>query len=194
MIIALDYDNVLAPCTGLACDIANEEGYQIQFENVSEYAFTNFHPEIAKKMLELVTSEKMFQRQHPWPGAVEMVNTLLDAGHTVLIASAIPAEKMGIRANQILRYFPRIAPQNIILGGRKDLLSVDILLDDSPANLLKSFAKYPILFNQPWNLKALPLRRVSTYDEFLSFVKALTTEQEEKICLPSQALQLTDPS
>lgn len=58
-----------------------------------------------------------------------------------------------------------------MLGSRKDLLHVDFLLDDALYNIEASPAKYPVVFNQPWNRAGEGYLRVSTYKEFMQLVE-----------------------
>ena len=101
-------------------------------------------------MYRLFMSPDYVASQKPYPGAPEFVQSLIDNGYDVIIASSVPAEVMTVRAEAIRKFFPMIPGQNIMLGGQKRLLSVDVLVDDNPANL-GGCAKQSILFSRPWN-------------------------------------------
>jgi len=152
LVILLDVDNVLMPYTETACQKA-ARGNQIDVKDVA----TDFYDD-----------------QVPYPGAVEMIEELQEAGHDVVIGLAMKPHQMGIRANQILTFFPSIDPNNIVLGSRKDLIHADFLLDDAMYNITSSRAEYPVVFNRPWNMSAEGYLRVSSYEEFINLVEAVS--------------------
>lgn len=144
--IALDWDNVLAPCTELACQKMTQRGTPVSVEDVTLYSFANFPKELADGLMAIFKEPDFFDSQVLYPGAAEMVEELLAAGHEVVIASAMPPEQMGIRGKQICSLLPGVKESNVMLGSRKDLLHVDFLLDDADYNITSSPAKYPVLF------------------------------------------------
>lgn len=173
-IIALDVDDVLFACIPKMLREAETYGVCVDYDEVTEYNFTNFYAPVRDLFMNIMSKPQFYQTQTPFAGAVDMVNELLDAGHEVIIASAVPPMLMSYRSELLLKVFPRLKPQNIMLGARKDLLHVDFLLDDAPHNVTASPAKYPVLFNRPWNAKEQNFLRVSSYREFLQMVEAVS--------------------
>lgn len=170
--IALDVDDVLMPCISKAAVTVGERlGIRISYEECVAYNFTNFPKDIAACFFEVMAEPEFYQDQVPYEGAVEFINALLDAGHEVVIASAVPPLMMGIRSEVMLRMFPRLNPRNIMLGARKDLLHVDFLLDDAMHNIEKSPARYPVIMTRPWNADAEGYLRANSYEEFLELVE-----------------------
>ena len=172
--IALDWDNVLAPCTELACQKMTQRGTPVSVEDVTLYSFANFHKELADGLMAIFKEPDFFDSQVLYPGAAEMVEELLAAGHEVVIASAMPPEQMGIRGKQICSLLPGIKESNVMLGSRKDLLHVDFLLDDADYNITSSPAKYPVLFTRPWNKSMEGFLRAGSYAEFIKLVEAVS--------------------
>ena len=80
---------------------------------------------------------------------------------------------MSARALRLQRDFPEIPAENILLGTRKDLVRLDILLDDGAHNISHSPATYPVLFRKPWNTHLSGLLSVNAYDDFLHLVEML---------------------
>ena len=76
---------------------------------------------------------------------------------------------MSARAERLIKDFPEIPAENIIMGTRKDVISLDIMLDDGAHNILNSRAAYPVLFRKPWNEGLSGLLSVNSYDDFLHF-------------------------
>ena len=97
MTILLDVDNVLMPCTETACQKATARGLPVDVSAVTLYSFANFPPEVSKALMAIFNEPDFFDDQKPYPGAVEMVDELLDAEHEVIIASAMKPHQMGIR-------------------------------------------------------------------------------------------------
>lgn len=172
--IALDWDNVLAPCTELACHRMTQRGIPIDVNEVTMYSFANFPEEMANSLMSIFKEPDFYDGQGLYPGAFEMVEELLDAGHEVVIASAMPPEQMGIRGKQIRSLLPGIKESNVMLGSRKDLLHVDFLLDDADYNISSSPAKYPVLFTCPWNKSMEGFLRANSYREFVKLVEAVS--------------------
>ena len=178
--ILLDVDNVLMDCTGAATKEAQRRGCDVKLEQLTDYYFRNIPEETRNLLLSIMHEPSFYQSQPIYPGAIEMVDELLDAGHSVIIASAVYPELMGYRSNRLLASFPRLNPNNIMLGARKDLLYADFLLDDHLDNIRTSPAKYPVLLNRLWNDQAQDYLRVSGYQEFIQMVEAVSLAPETR--------------
>ena len=75
--IALDWDNVLAPCTELACQKMTQRGTPVSVEDVTLYSFANFPKELADGLMAIFKEPDFFDSQVLYPGAAEMVEELL---------------------------------------------------------------------------------------------------------------------
>jgi guanylate kinase len=118
-------------------------------------------------------SDAEFYRTKPvYEGAKEFVRRLSQMTE-VYIATAVPPEFMGIRAQRIREEFPEIPADHIYMGAGKDKIHTDILFDDALHNILNSGAKYPILMRRPWNQEATGMLAVSNYEEFLKVVEVI---------------------
>jgi len=172
LIVACDVDDVLMPCISKAAvEVESRLGIHISYEECKEYNFTNFPQVIRDCFFDVMAEPEFYQDQMPYDGAVNFINALLDAGHEVVIASAVPPLMMGIRSEVMLHMFPRLNPHNIMLGARKDLLHVDFLIDDAMHNIEKSPAKYPVIMARPWNQHAKGYLRANSYEEILELVE-----------------------
>ena len=177
--IILDVDDTLMPCVEPAADIVREEtGFDIRYENTTTWGFTNFPREIGDRMREVMASAEFHRSQHPFPGAVDMVRKLQADGHNIIIFSAVPPEAMGERSISIQKYFP-IPSGNIVLGGNKNLMKADIMLDDGLHNIMDSQCRYPILFRRPWNMTEKRVLSVSSYSEFLDIVNRIAEAPQD---------------
>jgi guanylate kinase len=110
--------------------------------------------------------------------AKEFVNTLRRKGNVYFI-TAIGPRFMSHRAEQILTAFPDFPENNIIMGFQKTLVQFDVTLDDGPHNILKSGAKYPVLYRKPWNRNLSGVLSVNNYYEFLQLVDQIKESMVE---------------
>lgn len=178
-IIALDVDDVLFDCLRMAVEEAQKRGCDVSFDQITDYHFGNLPRETGELLLEIMQEPDFYLQQTAFPGAIDMVNELLAAGHEVIIASAVFPKLMSFRSKKLLHVLPNLNPRNIMLGARKDLLHVDFLLDDCLDNIQSSPAKYPVLFTQPWNTEGRDFMRVSAYQEFIQLVEAVSLAPEQ---------------
>ena len=165
--VLLDCDDVLFMCNQTAVELLNKE-HSLNFK-LSD--ITRWGPlgNALDDRLEYFKDPEFVENLPLYPGAQEFVHELAKKAE-VIIATNVPPECAGARVNAIIRNFPEIKPSNILIGGRKDLLSADMMLDDAPQNLAAANVEYPVLFRQPWNYGRTGLLSVSTYQEFLLLV------------------------
>lgn len=174
--VALDCDDVLFKCCEYAIDIENKKhNTNMRLEERTSWGHTGNRTDCVFNYFE---DPDFFATQPIYDGAREFVKDLLKLAD-VYIMTAISPSCMGVRANRILEEFPEIDPSHIILGSSKNLLHVDVLLDDAPHNITSSPATYPVLMRRPWNNDMSGLLSVENYDEFIALIKTLTRQGEE---------------
>ena len=170
--IGLDVDDVLYDCNAFALDWLNREEqidpplrlYDIQGWGVGQSR--------ADGRIRYFSDPEFVLSQPILPGAKEFVRHLCDIAE-VFFVSAVPPACMSARALRLRKDFPEVPAENILLGTRKDLVRLDILLDDGAHNISHSPATYPVLFRKPWNTHLSGLLSVNTYDDFLHLVEML---------------------
>lgn len=175
---AIDVDDVLMPCVALACEIANEKGTFHPPVELNEIKAWNLAGTRAEPLLSYFKDPEFYKKQRPYPGAQEFVRKLSKKVE-IFIVTAIDPESMIIRINQIKKYFPQIAPKNIIPAYRKDVINVDFTLDDGAHNVLASNAKYPVLFRRPWNAYITGVLAINNYEEFLNVIDCVKESYAE---------------
>lgn len=171
--IAVDYDDTLALCTEYALYLEEKKtGEKFDYESVDKWGKTGRATDCIFRYFG--NNEDNFYGTQPlYEGAQEFINALLDRGHEVMILTAVSPQFATMRAEKIMKEFPRIKADNIILTSRKDLVHTDILIDDAPHNLSDTPAKYPICFRRPWNRNLTGLISVFSYGEILNFVDSI---------------------
>ncbi len=108
-------------------------------------------------------------KQPLFEGAKEFVSRLSLVAD-VFFVTAVPPACMSARALRLVEDFPEIPPENILIGTRKDMVNLDILLDDGAHNITRTPATYPVLFRRPWNTHLSGLLSVNSYEDFLHLV------------------------
>ena len=188
--VGLDVDDVLFHCIGLALDLEKEKNPELDLEMDDIKSWIS--PEMkAGVLLKYFDRPDFYERQTPLDGAIEFVNELTKRAE-VFFVTAVSNEFMGIRGKQLRKFFPNIPEKNFIPASRKNLVTLDFLLDDRSENILASNAKYPVIFRKPWNKGITGILSVGTYTEFLDIFDCITGYKENPT--PSNILVLIGPS
>lgn len=168
--VALDCDDVLFPCMGKAVEICNKKyDMDMKIEEVKSWLPCGERVDV---ILECFKDPHFYETQVPYPAAQNFVKKLSKLAD-IYILTAVPPEMMGIRAKSIKRFFPEIPDDHIILTSSKNLVHIDVLLDDGAHNIFATPAKYPVLMRRPWNQNITGALAVNNYDEFLSLVQQI---------------------
>lgn len=177
--VGLDVDDTLYECNSYAVSIINNrypDDEPVKLEDIKCWGDSGRHSEDRIKLY----SDPEFVRTQPiTEGAQEFVKKLSEIAD-VFFVTAVPACCMSARAERLIADFPEIPANNIILGTRKDIISLDIMLDDGAHNISSSRAAYPVLFRKPWNTGLSGLLSVNSYDDFLHFCEMVRNSFSEK--------------
>lgn len=177
--IGLDCDDVLYECNSYALMLLNAERAMngkppLRFDEINSWGPTGTDVD---DRLKYFNDADFFRNQPVMKGAREFVKRLVDMGHEIFLITTLPYEFRDIRMKKIAVDFPEIPPENIFVVSRKDMFSVDLMLDDGPHNLVgerRIAARYPVLFRKPWNTSVCGIRAISTYDDFINLLHSLS--------------------
>ena len=191
----IDFDDVLAPFVSYACGLANEEhpGLDASPKDITCWGYSgNEKIEIVSKYY---GDERVFARQQIPESAKEFIHKLMKKGRVYIITAVAP-QFMALRAAQIKEAFPDFPEENIIMGANKSLIQFDITLDDGPNNILKSCARFPVLFRQPWNRSLSGMLSVNNYEEFFQLIEQIKSSlvEDKKIPQVPSVIALVGPS
>ncbi|MBQ8717540.1 MAG: hypothetical protein IJY43_06860 [Clostridia bacterium] len=171
--IGLDVDDVLYDCNGYALEWLNrEEQIDPPLRVYDIHSWGEGNNEVINRRIRYFSNPDFVASQPILKGAKEFVRDLCDVAE-VFFVSAVPPACMSARALRLRKDFPEVPSENILLGTRKDLVRLDILLDDGAHNISHSPATYPVLFRKPWNNHLSGLLSVNTYADFLHLVEIL---------------------
>lgn len=170
--IGLDVDDVLLECTPYAVRLANEKYKMNPPLSVEEIKKWGGNGERGDVILEYFNDEEFYRTQPIIPGAKEFVQKLSKIAN-VYFVTAINPEFMSLRAMRLMEEFPEVPPQNIILTSSKSVVTLDVLLDDGPHNILQTIAKFPVLNRKPWNQNITGCLSINNYDDFFVILEAI---------------------
>lgn len=176
MKVILDYDDTLVECNEAALRRLNAElGTSYTLYDIKVWGVMN--SDIDKRLK--YYSDPEFMASLPlMEGAREFVEELQKRAE-VFIMTSVESVCAAVRIAHIIQNFPTINPSNIIIGGRKDLVQADMILDDGHHNLENSNVAYPVLFQKPWNFGKTGVLSVNGYGEFLQLVDIIQNSQQK---------------
>lgn len=168
--IGVDVDDVLYLCNQHAIDMLckDKEYAPLSINDISGWGSSGKNTMLDERIAYFSRAD-FVENQPLIPGAKEFIAKLCERGEVIFV-TAVGGSCMTARAQRLLHDFPMVPERNIMIGARKDLLSLDVLLDDGAHNILGSHASYPVLFRKPWNNNLTGLLAVNTYDDFLRLI------------------------
>lgn len=178
--IGVDVDDVLYSCNQHAIDMLRKDK-DISSISIHDVTAWGSMGNMLDERKAYFSRPDFVENQPILPGAQEFIRELSTRGE-VIFATAVGGGLMGARAERLMRDFPEVPERNIMIGARKDLLSLDILLDDGVHNILGSSAKYPVLFRRPWNNHLTGLLAVNAYGDFLRLVDQIRKPFPKEEC------------
>lgn len=170
--IGLDVDDILYDCNAYALECLNKaEGIEppLTIYDIKGWGAENG---AVDRRLRYFSDPEFVSAQPMLPGADEFVRKLLTVAD-VFFVTAVPPVCMSARALRLRNDFPEVPAENILIGTRKDMVNLDMLLDDGAHNITGSPATYPVLFRKPWNTRLSGLLSVNSYDDFLHLVEII---------------------
>lgn len=170
--VGLDVDDILYDCNAYALEKLNaEKGFDPPL-SVYDIRAWGQSGDPADGRLAYFDRPDFVAEQPLLPGACEFVRELSRIAD-VFFVTAVPAACMTARAMRLSADFPGVPEDHILIGAHKDLVELDILLDDGAHNIEHTPATYPVLFRKPWNTHLSGLLSVNSYDDFVHLVKMI---------------------
>lgn len=177
--IGLDVDDVLYECNSYALSILREKYGDLPVFDINHISSWGLQGDISDERIQYFADPAFVAKQPMFKGAQRFVRELSKFADVFFITS-VPAECMTARAKRLAEDFPEVPAGNILIGTRKDLVNIDILLDDAAHNISSSQASYPVLMRRPWNNSLSGLLSVNSYDDFLHLAKVIGHSFMEK--------------
>lgn len=200
MRIVLDQDEVIVQWLTTVLEWYNHDfGTTYVRDDVTCWKVTDSLPNSHHFLRSTMRYPDFYRDLLPVEGAINGVKKLMDAGHDVVIATAIPKcapiAHVG-KLEWIRRNMPFFPLDNFISISRKDLLApgADVLLDDGLHNIMpwSETGKTAVVFDAPWNrpklindgykppkVEKMPdnVLRVKHWNEFLRLIEDMKVKR-----------------
>lgn len=157
MIIGIDIDDTITNHCEVWFDIYNtyyrvEEDKKIELSDAYKWDFYNEYDNNTKAHLfcALQDQETYYGKLHLLDNVSNTIKELIDSGNQVILISATDKEYQENKKNWILKQLPMLKEDNIIFTSQKNLINVDLMIDDN-LDLASKFRCPFILFRRPWN-------------------------------------------
>ena len=151
--IAIDIDDTIEYLLKAWIGWLNSKyGMNIFPEQITSWEVTSFFPQLTPdQVFEPLRCEEFWKTVEPMPDAVEYVKKLMDDGHEVYLCTTTYYKNIKPKFEYVVqKHFPYIEWSQVIVTSRKQLLDVDILVDDGIHNL-EGGNYYKVLFSAPHN-------------------------------------------
>lgn len=178
--IGVDVDDVLLSCNEYALERVNKRlklNPPLHLEDITNWGLCQSKVDLR---LDEFDKEDFYRKQPVLPGAKEFIQELCKLADVFLITAVRP-RFMGARVQRLKEEFPEVPEENIIMGARKDLLQLDMLLDDGAHNIQNSISTYPVLRRWPWNNHMTGCYSVNQLGEFISLVKMILESNQQDL-------------
>lgn len=154
MIIGIDFDDCLADLVSSWLHIYKlRSKHDLTKEELSDWDISLFvQPEFKKEIYTYIERPSIYNSVKEILGAKWAYNYLVDAGNDVLIITHSTLGCAGRKYEWLIDNGFDVPHDNYIECKRKELIDVDILIDDRFENV-RDTKGLGILINQPWNAK-----------------------------------------
>lgn len=190
MKIAIDIDNVLTNTTECVIDYINERlNIGLKMEDLTSYWIENNIDAQYEWIAEMAFNDKtMWKNVQMIEGAAEVIEKLYNESHEIYFATATTAENFRKKIGFLKRNLPFLPDDYVRMHAisikHKQLLNVDVLIDDYLNNLIGEKSYVSIVYDYPWNRGAgfhpevrpsewFNMKRVSNWQEIYNIIQQL---------------------
>ena len=153
MIIGIDVDETVCDtCQAVLDQHYADTGERLSLNDIKSYYIEDYIGDDYKDDFYLIFFKKeMWKRVEVLPNCVEVIKRLYDKGNEIWFITACDPENVSKKASFLQRTFPFLDIRNCLITTRcKQLVNVDIMIDDYEKNLVNS-NYYGILLDYSWN-------------------------------------------
>ena len=178
--VGLDVDDTLYVCNEYALSILREKYGDDPALSIHNIKTWGYQGDLSDERIPFFSDPEFVRNQPMYPGAQKLVHDLCKIAD-VFFVTAVPPPCMSARAARLAEDFPEVPASNLIFGSRKDIMRLDVLLDDAAHNISTSQASYPVLMRRPWNKHLSGLLSVNSFSDFLHLVRMIRNSFVEKM-------------
>ena len=153
MIIGIDVDETVCDtCQAVLDQHYADTGERLSLNDIKSYYIEDYVGDDYKDDFYLIFFKKeMWKRVKVLPNCVEVIKRLYDKGNEIWFITACDPENVSKKTSFLQRTFPFLDIRNCLITTRcKQLVNVDIMIDDYEKNLVNS-NYYGILLDYSWN-------------------------------------------
>ena len=185
MIIMCDLDAVLNDLIPKTLAVYNyRSNKNIQMQNITTYHINECLPkDDADKIYELWQDKALWDSLEPVTDSQWGIETLINMGHKVVIATATYYEQFAWKLEWIKKYFPMIDTNDVIRINDKSLLRCDVLIEDNLQQLIKSYCER-ICLDYPYNHdevkdEVYDIYRASNWRDVVKYINDIERKMKE---------------
>lgn len=175
-VLAIDVDGVLADLIPRLVETVNEcEGDNVSADEINSWNLGRYF-KCGNKVYNYM-DYSLFRTLPVIKDAQRVVKLLSEEYFTFIVSSATNNfDSLKAKMEWLEEHFPFIPASNIVLCGSKSIIKCDILIDDSPRNLIDVSDAYGILFNAAHNKLEDRFTRAMNWNEI---ERMLLSNEEE---------------
>jgi 5'(3')-deoxyribonucleotidase len=165
--IGVDLDNILNNLNSEWINTYNKlNNDSLTIEDIKSWDFHKY----TKNGKEIYTylNNDLFAKLRPLPHSIEATKNIMNH-HELFVVTASYPNTIETKMNWLHEYFPHIPYDNVIICQRKDLVDVDLLIDDSPINIM-NFPRDVIVMDYAWNRDVNKGHRLKDWYEIEKYI------------------------
>ena len=187
MKIGIDIDNTICNTSECVLRYVNAKiGTNLCIDDITEYYMEKFVPDNHKHLISQAFHDKeMWKKVELFPDAAHYIDKLVGKGHEIYFVTATTFANIDKKSSFIRRHFPRINVDDRLINIKnKQLLNLDILVDDYLDNLIGAKQYYSVCYDYAWNQTDEPIpcfSRAKNWTEIydkIQMVESLLKESE----------------
>jgi 5'(3')-deoxyribonucleotidase len=139
LVVVCDLDSIVIDLLGPWLDWYNSKWKDsLTVDDLVQYDIHKIvNPDCGTQIYDFLhDSPERYRKLPPIQGAVASLKLLQDAGHDLILASAVLGDTAGEKFRWCHQNLPFLPTQNLMVGARKERIWGDIFIDDAPKNLL----------------------------------------------------------
>ena len=151
--ILVDCDDVMHYLCKVWVDYLNMVyGRDVDWHDVTQWELMPNFPGLSMEQIYTPLNEDEFWKHtEPVEGASEYIKKLIDDGHQIFVVTASTYHTIASKfTNCILRFFPYLTWDDIIVTSHKELVYGDVIIDDNDGNF-GGKCSIKLLFDRPHN-------------------------------------------
>ena len=139
-VIGVDLDdclwNLLAPWLNRYNEITNDN---VKPEDIKSWDISQYINKGTREMLFYILEQDDFwDTVNPNPESQSYLKQLMDDGYDVVIVTASSYKTLRPKLNRFYELFPYVKNEQVIVTERKQMVDLDVLIDDNASNLCYS--------------------------------------------------------